>query len=162
MSLSTDTESAVVDAFNESLQEAFKTMTGEQATCLGQSRFDRSTKPPRLDEGLTVIMGLSGELEGSVSMCLTREAALHWTRELIGHESSELDQTVIDGVGELANIVVGGCKRRLAGFDLKMGLPSVVRAGKRCLAFTTNTSSLQLEFEYAGSALTAVVALVER
>ena len=68
---------------------------------------------------------------------------------------------MIDAVGELANLVVGGSKRRLNRFDLTMGLPSVVRAGKESLAFPTKTASVQIDYEYGDSEFSVVVSLAE-
>jgi chemotaxis protein CheX len=162
VSLSTDTEALIVDAVDRSLSEAFEMMVGTSVRRLGEQRRREPIEEPNHRDGLTVVMGMTGELQGSIVVCLSVPAALKWTQQIIDHDTETVDQMVIDGVGELANIVVGSTKRLLGSYDLKMGLPSVVRADKQNLAFPTRTASIQLDYEYDGTDLSVVIALAEK
>lgn len=161
LSLRADSETYIVEGIDESITEAFRMMAGESVRPVGRKRFEESIGNPQGVSGVTVIVGLSGDLQGSVSLCLPPKAAILWTAQLIEHRADKIDQTVIDAVGELANLVVGGSKRRLNRFDLTMGLPSVVRAGKESLAFPTKTASVQIDYEYGDSEFSVVVSLAE-
>ena len=161
LSLSTDNETYVADAVDRSVSEAFELMAGGPARLVSRHRFAESIGPPHGGSGLTAILSLTGELRGSICLCLPAPAALCWTRKVIDHDTDALDQVVVDAIGELGNIVVGGSKRRLSRFDLKMGLPSVVRAGKESLAFPTRTASLQLDYEFESCPFSVVIALGE-
>lgn len=161
LSLRADNETYVVEGIDESVTEAFRMMAGEAVRSVDRKRFEESIGNPRGSTGVTVIVGLSGDLQGSVSLCLPPRAAILWTAQVIDYETDEIDQTVIDAVGELANLVVGGSKRRLSRFDLTMGLPSVVRAGRESLAFPTKTASVQIDYEYGDTEFSVVLSLGE-
>ena len=72
---------------------------------------------------------------------------------------TEIDQTVIDAVGELGNMVVGGAKRRLCEFALTMSLPSVICAGIESVQFQSNANPLRLQYRFDQSSLAIWVAL---
>ena len=84
---------------------------------------------------------------------------IRWANLLIGHETEEIDQTVIDAASELANIVVGGIKRRLSDFELTMSLPSAIRAGERNLVFASHITPIQFGYRFGECELSVVVAL---
>jgi chemotaxis protein CheX len=68
-----------------------------------------------------------------------------------------VDQTVVDAVGELGNMVVGGVKRRLADFRLTMSLPSVIRAGRHQMGFPSAHLPTQLDYTFDGNQLTILI-----
>jgi len=120
-----------------------------------------TTKPLDYKEEITVIVGLSGGLQGSVSICLDRDSALLWTEKLIDHETDSLDQTVIDAIGELGNMVVGGAKGRFEGFMLTLGLPCVLLAGTSRLAFPSNCTPVQLQYSVGGHEMSVFISLIK-
>lgn len=164
-----DTETTVSDAIERSVGETFSMMIGKdvslvQRSCLDtkQTLASAAKHLDQIDRQMTVVVGLSGDLQGSVSVCLDLPAALDWTRQLIDHETDTVDQTVVDAIGELGNMVVGGAKGRLSDFQLSLGLPSVLLTGRRHLAFPTHCTPIELQFAYEGWNVYAFVALVRR
>jgi CheY-specific phosphatase CheX len=158
MAFCIDTENAIKDSIDQSVREVFSMMIDEQLQELVFSESDDQGTNPETRGALTVLLGLTGDIQGSLSLSLSDTAAIHWTRALIEHETSEVDQTVIDAVGELGNMVIGGAKRRLTGHTLTMSLPSVIRAGDASLVFPTNTFPVRVRYEFAGHPLTIVIA----
>ncbi|MDA9858800.1 chemotaxis protein CheX [Rubripirellula sp.] len=161
MTLWTDTESALVVALDQSACEVFQMMAGVELTSIS-----RPVSMPPADEvrakqrGVTVLMGITGDLNGSVIITMSKSAACEWTGRMVGSEVLALDQTVIDAVGELGNIVVGGAKRRLSDFHLTMSLPSVLQDGIDRLRFSSKSVPLQRDYQFDEHQLSIVIALM--
>jgi chemotaxis protein CheX len=72
---------------------------------------------------------LTGEAMGQVTLSFPRETASQLVAEMLAMDLDELDEeTLRDGVGEMANIVAGNAKTRLAEAQLTflVSLPSIV------------------------------------
>ncbi len=161
MALCIDTETTVVDAISASMIDVFSMMVGEEVVATAQhplasSAFSNATH----ENALTIVMGFSGDLVGSLCLCLPEKAALRWAELLIEHQSTEIDQVVVDAASELANIIVGGVKRRLSDYQVTMSLPSAIRAGESSLVFASNILPIQVGYRFCNCDLSIVVALV--
>jgi CheY-specific phosphatase CheX len=160
MTLCIDTEKLVRDAVDKSIREVFSMMIGEELTQkIEETPRESIPAAKKAEPAMTVLLGFTGDIQGSLSLSLSDQAAIDWTRGLIEHETAEVDQTVVDAVGELGNMVIGGVKRRLAGNNLTMSLPTVIRAGESSLVFPTNTSPIYMVYEYSIYSMTFVIAI---
>lgn len=107
----TAVELAQAGTFSAAVQHVFKTMLG----------VDVAMSPPQLKHTkqvsgkITGIMGLAGDLKGTVAVSLTEKAALLITSTLLGEEFDRVTPDVVDAIGELTNILLG---RARAEFDL--------------------------------------------
>lgn len=72
------------------------------------------------------IIGLSGGAKGSVALSFPRITALKVVTAFGGVKVMSLDETVVDAIGELANIIAGAAKRDLARYRINISLPTVV------------------------------------
>ncbi|MCP4633804.1 MAG: hypothetical protein GY855_12830 [candidate division Zixibacteria bacterium] len=82
------------------------------------------------DEGDPVIIGLiglSGTGQGIIAIKLPIKTALSIVGKLVGMKFDKVDSTVIDGVGELVNIIAGNAKTKFQGHKISLSLPTVVR-----------------------------------
>ncbi|TWT91600.1 chemotaxis protein CheX [Neorhodopirellula pilleata] len=162
--LSLDINVAVQEAMDASIRETFSMMIGEEMEHLNTRHAPISA--PLMDcaketiEEATVVVSLSGGLQGSISVCLDLGAALLWTQRLIDHDTDHLDQTVVDAIGELGNMVVGGAKGRLEDFMLTLGLPCVLLAGPSRLAFPSNCVPTEVTYKVAGHEIRVYVSLI--
>ncbi|APG25159.1 MAG: chemotaxis protein CheX [Syntrophotalea acetylenica] len=77
---------------------------------------------------LTSMIGLAGDLQGSVLIHLPAPVAVAITGAFLGLEIDGVDDDVKDAIGELANMVAGGIKYLLPqkGQDVGLAIPSVV------------------------------------
>jgi chemotaxis protein CheX len=75
---------------------------------------------------VTAVIGLSGELSGSLSFSVRVSGACQIAARMTGMECTEVDELVRDGVGEMANMIAGAGKRNLTGVKLSLGLPQVI------------------------------------
>lgn len=78
---------------------------------------------------VTGLIGMTGEqARGSLAISFTEPVILEVTTRILGEPVKEIDDTVIDMVGEITNIVTGGAKKLLAekGYHFDMAIPAVV------------------------------------
>ncbi len=74
------------------------------------------------------IIGLSGEAQGAVSISMKQDFAIQVSNLLTGETHNELDEMVIDAVGEIINIIAGNVKKDLEEmFRLVISLPTIVK-----------------------------------
>lgn len=163
MTLCTEIESLITNAIDESIREVFAMMIGEDLQQTESARVLPRVGTVR-DSGpeLTVVMGLTGDLQGSLSLTLDESAALRWTDRLVDIAAEAIDQTVVDAVGELGNMVVGGAKRRLVDFQLTISLPSVIRVGIDQLSFASGTIPLGIRYHFGECLVMVVIAISDQ
>ncbi len=78
--------------------------------------------------GVSGIIGLGGEATGAVVLNFPEPAAVKIVSKFVGEECDGINSSVVDGVGELANIIAGDAKNRLIqkGYKFEIGLPKIV------------------------------------
>jgi len=88
---------------------------------------------PRTAGGGNIVasLGFAGNLEGSLVVVLSDKAACKVVAKMICCDITEVNQDVLDGSGELANILTGGMKMRIAGmnYNVELCIPTVIRSG---------------------------------
>ena len=72
------------------------------------------------------IIGLAGETVGAVVLSFSRETAITVISRMENTTYAALGSEVIDGVGELVNIIAGNAKKDLLEFRIEISLPGVV------------------------------------
>ena len=75
------------------------------------------------------VIGITGGVKGAVALSFPEASALKSVSRFLGEEMTEVDDDVMDAIGELANIVAGYAKKFLTDFDISISLPTVM-AGK--------------------------------
>lgn len=111
-----------VNPFIRSTLDTFATMVGVKAV---PGKPGVKTVPyPTYD--ISGIIGLSGDAQGSIAISFPKVMALRVVSKLLGVSIKIIGPEVVDGIGELANIVAGNAKKDLAGMDLSISLPNVV------------------------------------
>ncbi len=72
------------------------------------------------------IIGLAGETVGAVVLSFDRDTAIQMVSRLAHKTYQGLSREVIDGVGELVNIIAGNAKKDLLEYRLSISLPGVI------------------------------------
>lgn len=90
-----------------------------------------SGKPYVLDDknnlsDVSALIGLAGETSGAVVLSFSHDTALKVVSRLEGKTYNFLGAEVLDGVGELVNIIAGNAKKDLADFRIMISLPGVI------------------------------------
>lgn len=81
--------------------------------------------PQDLNE-VSGIIGLAGETVGAVVLSFSRDTAIAMVSKMEGRTYTALGTEVIDGVGELINIIAGNAKKELVDFRIEISLPGVI------------------------------------
>jgi chemotaxis protein CheX len=146
-----------INPFITSLDNAFQTML-----CCEVKRG-----PLRLRLGnrslheVSGIIGLSGRAVGTVVLSLSREVALRAASTLLLMDATELNDDVVDAVGELTNVVAGGAKSRLEQYELSISLPNVITGIHHEIRFPSNVSPICVPFTTQWGPLVMEVGLSE-
>jgi chemotaxis protein CheX len=114
-----------VNPFLDALVNVLATMASTKAT---HGRAFLKTDNKAMGD-VTGIIGLAGEkTKGSLAISFSEGAILHITSRMLGETMKKLDDTVIDMVGEITNMVSGGAKKELAkqGYKFEMAIPTMV------------------------------------
>ena len=95
----------------------------------------RAGKPTLKSEAKNLVADISGVIgitsdsfSGSVVIAFPQKTFLAVMSRMIGEECTSLNKEIIDGVGELTNIIFGQAKITLneKGYGIKTAIPSVI------------------------------------
>ena len=81
---------------------------------------------------VTGLIGMISEkAKGSLAITFTESVVLEINRRMLGEAPAAIDESVVDLVGEITNMVCGGAKSELAnkGYDFDLAIPGMI-AGK--------------------------------
>ena len=76
-------------------------------------------------------------------------------------EAKEVDDDVLDAVGELTNIVAGGAKAELEEYQLAVSLPSVITGRNHEVHFPSNVQPICIPFDTDWGEMSLEVGLAE-
>ncbi|MDR0871023.1 MAG: chemotaxis protein CheX [Planctomycetaceae bacterium] len=127
------------------LEECFNTMLNckIERTGLGLMENNQALYP------VSGIIGISGKGVGTIVLSMTESVALKAASTMLMAELTELDDEVLDAVGEITNIVCGAAKAKLAQYSLSISLPNVI-SGEHCrLHFPPNSHPILIPFRSA-------------
>jgi chemotaxis protein CheX len=89
--------------------------------------WDQSNAVPT---GLSAMVGFGGKISGFVAMHLSSQNACGIAGTLLGMNFDNVDDIVVDAIGEMANMLAGGLKRVATtgeGDLIKISIPSIVQ-----------------------------------
>lgn len=111
-----------IRCFLESTENLFSTMLSSKVD------FGKPEMQPRdvKHHDVSGIIGLSGEIVGSVVVGFPTETALAAVEAFVGMRVEVDDENFPDAIGELANMIAGGAKAKMDGDDISISCPSVV------------------------------------
>ncbi len=81
----------------------------------------------RYNYDISGIIGIAGHTMGIVVISFPKLVALDMTSKVTGEKVTIFDDTVIDLVGEIVNIIAGNAKQGLEQYKLVISLPSIVK-----------------------------------
>jgi chemotaxis protein CheX len=132
-----------------SAAESAFSMCGVTTRCVGASAV------PVRDSGMiTGLIGVHGKVSGFISVNFPERAAVHAVSSLLGEKFTALNAQVVDGVGEITNMITGGIKSALA--DTKWAfsqitVPSVIVGRGYSIAYAKGLTFLSITFEHDDS-----------
>ncbi|MBN1409885.1 MAG: chemotaxis protein CheX [Spirochaetales bacterium] len=116
--------------------------------------------PQRLLE-VSAIIGLAGETVGAVVLSFSRETAVKVVSSFAGKTYQALSKEVIDGVGELVNILAGNAKKDLEDYRLLISLPGVITGNYYKINWPQNVPVITIPFTSSFGDITVNVSLKE-
>lgn len=106
------------------------------------------------------VIGLSGRAQGVVVVNLSRSVAVQAAATMLmmdPSELTELNDDVVDAVGEIANMVAGAAKAELEEFELSISLPNVVVGSPPDIRFPSEVHAIAIPFECPWGAMSIKV-----
>lgn len=133
--------SAVLGAVSSALA-----MCDTAAHCVGVSAI------PTGDTGLiTGLIGVHGRVSGFVTVNMSERMAIRAVEGLLQDRFGELTSQVVDGAGEITNIIVGGIKSTLGGTPWSFShitVPSVIIGKGYQIAYARGLQFVCATFEH--------------
>lgn len=121
-------------------------MCQTSARCVGLSSI------PSRDAGLvTGMIGVHGKVSGFITVNMSKRMAITSVEGLLQDSFNELTSQVVDGAGEITNIIVGGIKSTLGGTPWsfsQMTVPSVIIGKGYQIAYAKGLEFLCATFEH--------------
>ena len=133
------------EAVKDSVQSALD-MCDTKIRCVGVSAM-----PTQESGTITGMIGVHGKVSGFISINMAESFAVSAVEGLLQEKFGELTSQVVDGAGEITNIVVGGVKSALAktewGFS-HITVPSVIVGRNFTIAYARGLEYLTVTFEH--------------
>lgn len=137
---------------DRAMDEVFSTMLG-----VGCDAVESGSRPDELS--VTALIGLAGIMTGTVMVQAVAAAAMRVAALMTGSEPPDVDATVRDAMGELANMVAGAWK----GYDPELAShcllsPPTVVTGSRYELFSKK-ATIRIERAYAFNGVQCAVTI---
>lgn len=117
-------------AICDGLQEAVRTILVETAQLpIDAHAVEKEDQPAHMSQGVTVIVGVTGDIEGSFTISIPESFALRYTAALLEVEAGEYDEVVASAIGEFGNMVVAQTSMYLIQHGITCDLcpPTILR-----------------------------------
>ena len=114
-----------IQPFIDVTKSTFKDFVGTEISA-GRPFFEQKDSANKWD--ISGVIGLSGEARGAVVIGMKTALAIRLTDMLTSTKHSDIDEEVVDAIGEMVNIIAGNAKKGLEEtFRLVISLPSIVQ-----------------------------------
>jgi chemotaxis protein CheX len=120
VSVSTVMDPAYLD---QAVEEVFGLMLGVTVVAI-----DKHPCEDAKSETLTAVIGLAGAVSGACTVQATARAAIHMTERMVGMAMDTVDDAVLDGLGEISNMLAGAWKSKIPSLSSAclLSVPTVV------------------------------------
>jgi len=107
--------------------------------------------PVQLPEAnITGLIGLSGKCTGFISISMPERVATLAVSGLLMEEHKTINAQVVDGVGEITNVIAGGIKTRLSNTPWAVNsitIPSVILSDRYDISYSKGIEYCGVSFE---------------
>lgn len=135
----------------ELVRAAIQSVENAMLMCQCQARcVSLSAIPIGTSGKLTGMIGLHGKVTGFATVNMSEQVALQTVSGLLQEEYSQLCGQIVDGAGELTNIIVGGIKSQLSRSQWAfqyLTTPSVIMGNGYQIAFGNGLDFMSATFE---------------
>ena len=117
---------------------------------------------PYSTEDVTAVIGISGQLSGSIYLSMSESVALKLISAILGQDTSELDDLGQSGIAEMANVIAGTAGIQLADENIETIInPPLVLVGRGARLSTVEIQRLVVPLTTAYGEVKLHVALRE-
>ena len=109
----------------EAVIETFSSMCGVEPEQNGKAEVIPTPKTFRTDEMLGII-GMTGDRKGDIMISMKTEVAQKLIGAFIMEELHEVNDELLDGFGEILNIIAGSFAAKVEGIKFQLALPTVM------------------------------------
>lgn len=145
LSANLDVEPKLLKSVLDGVESAL-VMCNTSARCVGFT-----TLPWRESGVVTGLIGVHGKVSGFVTVGMSERFALKAVSGLLQDEYSALSAQVVDGIGEITNLIVGGIKSSLASTPWAfpyITVPSVIVGSGYQISYAKGLHYLSVAFEH--------------
>ena len=136
--------------------ELTNAIVGSVSSALGmcdmKARCVSLASVPGNDTGLvTGMIGVHGKVSGFITVNMSEDVGVKAVGGLLQEEHDRLSSQVVDGIGEITNIIVGGIKSSVAGGPWSFShitVPSVIVGKGYSIAYSRGLTFINATFEY--------------
>jgi chemotaxis protein CheX len=129
-----------VKPFVNATLNTFKTFVGFDLTA-GNPYFSGRTQ--EIDQDISAVIGLSGDIRGAVVVAMKKKFAIKLADTLVGTAHTDMDDDIVDAIGEIVNIIAGNVKNEVPGGEkIVISLPTVVKGKDHSFAWPGKTSRI--------------------
>lgn len=135
----------IIDPFLRGTVETFKVQCGLDVKA-GKPSL-RSKQAVHAGNEIAGVIGVASEkFNGSLALVFTEDVFLKIVSNMFGEDYPEMNDEVVDGVGELLNIIVGFGKTELTnkGYKVEASIPTVIRGKELQLNHMVSTPCIML------------------
>ncbi|MCA9401969.1 MAG: chemotaxis protein CheX [Candidatus Omnitrophica bacterium] len=135
-------EQSLSAAVNASVLHAFETTLSMSAV---------ETDPIEDQSGIDQIacsIGFTGQVEGNITIRINKDAACKFVSKMLMMDIQDVNEDVVDGCGELINLIAGGVKNRMTelGHSIGISLPTVIHGQYLKLSSSEANKKIQKYF----------------
>jgi chemotaxis protein CheX len=117
-----------INPFIQSSMETFKGMVFTEVQRVGL--YVKKENQTTMAGDVSVLMSIFGALNGTIVLSFPRKVAIRFVAAMMMDEDiDDFNDDVIDGIGEIGNLVAGSAKSSLAqstGQELSLSIPTVL------------------------------------
>lgn len=129
-----------IQPFVDVCKSVFKDFVGTE---LSEERPYFAEAGAMLEWDLSAVIGLTGEARGAVVISMKKDLAVKLTGKLTGAEHKDVDDDVVDAIGEIVNIIAGNVKKDLEeAFRLVISLPTIVQGKEHSIKWPSNQARI--------------------
>jgi len=126
-------------------REVFEIMLG----CKLEVQTDQASLPCEF----TAMVGLAGQLCGLLTLRCGSQSAALMASKMLGVEIKQADEQMWDAIGEVANMIAGNFKNKLAGMgdSCMLSVPTVITGSDYSCRSMADTAPLEVAFQFEGA-----------
>jgi chemotaxis protein CheX len=96
---------------------------------------------------ISALIGLAGDITGAIVLSFPRDTAIAMISRFSNYDYRALSREVIDGVGELVNIIAGNAKKDLLNYRIDISLPGVITGNTYNINWPQGVPVITIPFE---------------